>query len=85
MTNQDDERIPMTVLREKFSSQLDAQLLASVRNYAQVNGRQLQSVLEEALSEYLERHLKDRPRAHVMEALGISMDEFDVLYQDLAK
>jgi hypothetical protein len=75
----------MTVLREKFSSQLDAQLLASVRGYAQSHGRQLQSVLEEALTEYLDRHLTDRPRSHVMEALGLSMGEFDALYQELAK
>ena len=75
----------MTVIREKFSSQLDAQLLASVRRYAQSNGRQFQSVLEQALTEYLDRHLTDRPRTHVMEALGMSMAEFDVLYQELAK
>lgn len=75
----------MTVQREKFSSQLDPELLAAVRSYAQGNGRQFQSVLEQALSEFLERHLANRPRAHVMEALGLSIDEFTELYEKLAR
>ena len=75
----------MTVQREKFSSQLDPELLNAVREYAQNNGRQFQSVLEQALSEYLDRHLVDRPRTHVMEALGLSMDEFTELYEKLAQ
>lgn len=75
----------MSLTKEKFSSQLDAELLAAVRQFAQINGRQLQSVLEQALAEYLDRHLTDRPRSHVMEALGMSMNEFDALYQELAK
>jgi len=75
----------MTVQREKFSSQLDPDLLSAVREYAQNNGRQFQSVLEQALSEYLDRHLTARPRTHVMEALGLSINEFDDLYQKLAQ
>ena len=75
----------MTTKREKFSSQADEELLAAVRNLAQSQGRQFQSILEEALSEYLERHQNQRPRAHVMEAFGLSMEEFDDLYQKLAQ
>ena len=74
----------MTAKREKFSSQADEELLAAVRNLAQSEGRQFQSILEEALTEYLERHQNERPRTHVMEAFGLSMDEFDDLYQKLA-
>ena len=74
----------MTTKREKFSSQADEELLAAVRNLAQSEGRQFQSILEEALTEYLERHQNERPRTHVMEAFGLSMDEFDDLYQKLA-
>ena len=77
--------IIMTVQREKFSSQLDPELLTAVRDHAQRNGRQFQSVLEQALSEYLDRHLANRPRTHVMEALGLSMDEFTELYEKLAQ
>ncbi len=75
----------MTAQREKFSSQLDPELLNAVRDHAQNNGRQFQSVLEQALSEYLDRHLANRPRTHVMEALGLSMDEFAELYEKLAQ
>ena len=75
----------MVIKREKFSSQADEKILADVRALAQSQGRQFQSILEEALIEYLERHQTERPRAHVMEAFGLSMDEFDDLYQKLAQ
>lgn len=42
-------------------------------------------MLEEALFEYLERHQSERPRAHVLDAFGLSMQEFDELYKNLAK
>jgi predicted transcriptional regulator len=74
----------MTVMREKFSSQADPKLLAKVREIAEKEGRQFQSVLEEALAEYLDRHQKQKPRTHVMEALGLSIEEYDELYQKLA-
>jgi len=63
----------MTTKREKFSSQADEEILASARNLAQSQGRQFQSILEDALAEYVERHQTERPRAHVMEAFGLSM------------
>jgi predicted transcriptional regulator len=75
----------MTTKREKFSSQADEEILASARHLAQSQGRQFQSILEDALAEYVERHQTERPRAHVMEAFGLSMDEFDELYQKLAQ
>jgi predicted transcriptional regulator len=75
----------MTTKREKFSSQADEEILASARNLAQSQGRQFQSILEDALAEYVERHQTERPRAHVMETFGLSMDEFDELYQKLAQ
>ena len=75
----------MVVKREKFSSQADEQILADSRALAQAQGRQFQSILEEALTEYLERHQSERPKAHVMEAFGLSMDEFADLYQKLAQ
>jgi hypothetical protein len=75
----------MAPVRVKFSSQADPQLLARIRSLAANQGRQFQSVLEQALLEYLERNQSDRPRAHVLEAFGMSMEEFDQLYQKLAK
>ena len=75
----------MVTKREKFSSQADEQVLADARALARSQGRQLQSIVEEALTEYLERHQTERPRTHVMEAFGLSMVEFDDLYQKLAQ
>ncbi len=75
----------MATAREKFSSQADPKILAKARSLAEKEGRQFQSILEDALSEYLERHQSVRPRAHVMEALGLSIKEFDELYKELAK
>lgn len=75
----------MTVQREKFSSQLNPEILAQVRDYAAAHGRQFQSVLEQSLIEFLDRHQTNRPRTHVMEALGLSLEEFDELYQKLAQ
>ncbi len=85
MMYQDPSGGTMAPVREKFSSQADPHLLAEVRNIAVKEGRAFQSVLEEALTEYLERHQTERPRAHVLEAFGMSMEEFDDLYQKLAK
>jgi hypothetical protein len=75
----------MAIIREKFSSQADPKVLAKVRQVAEKEGRQFQSILEDALTEYLERHKTERPRAHVLESLGVSMREFDELYKNLAK
>jgi len=83
--NLDRSEVAMVTKREKFSSQVDELILADARALAHSQGRQFQAILEEALTEYLERHQTEHPRAHVMEAFGLSMDEFDDLYQKLAQ
>ena len=75
----------MALARKKFSSQLDPAILAAAKAAAQSEGRQFQSLLEEALSQYLERTQGSRPRAHVLESFGMSLTQFDHLYQQLAK
>jgi len=75
----------MSTAREKFSSQMDPTLLAAARKAAEDQGRQFQSILEEALAQYLERNQSVRPRSHVLEAFGLSLKEFDELYAELAK
>ena len=75
----------MAKAREKFSSQADPELLAGLRGIAGTEGRQFQAVLEDAMRDYIERHTKDRPRRHVLEALGESLEDFDDLYRELAK
>jgi len=73
------------VVREKFSSQAAPEVLAALRQIAESEGRQFQTVLDEALRDYIERHQKERPRRHVMATFAASLEEFDSLYLELAK
>lgn len=71
--------------REKFATQVNSEILAAVRSLAQSEGRQLQSLVEEALADLIEKRRQDRPRAHVMAAYQASHDKFGVLYKKLAE
>lgn len=73
------------ISREKFSSQAAPDVLNALRTIAEIEGRQFQAVLDEALREYIERKEKGRPRAGVVEAFSQSLSEFDALYRELAK
>ena len=52
---------------------------------AHEEGRQIQSILDEALREYIENKRNVKPRTHVMAALFSSMTEHDALYEALSK
>jgi hypothetical protein len=71
--------------REKFSSQAAPDVLASLRQIAESQGRQFQAVLDEALRDYIDRQQRKHPRRHVMQSFAYSLDEFDSLYRELAK
>ncbi len=55
----------MTIKREKFSSQADAELLATLRELAKKDGRHFQAVLEDAIRDYIENRTHEKPRAAV--------------------
>jgi predicted transcriptional regulator len=74
----------MRALR-KFSSQADPEVLEAMQEIADREGRQLQSVLGEALREYLARKQGQAPRRNVLEAFHESLKERDELYRALAK
>ena len=57
----------------------------ALRQIAENQGRQFQSVLDEALRDYIDRQQKERPRRHAMAAFASSLEEFDSLYRELAK
>jgi hypothetical protein len=71
--------------REKFATQVDPTILATVRTLAQREGRQLQTLVEEALSDLIEKRRQGRPRAHVMAAYQASHQVYEGLYQRLAR
>ncbi len=73
------------VIRQKFATQVDAETLSQVRRLAEAEGRQLQSLIEEALADLLEKRRQTRPREHVMAAYQRSHDTYGELYKKLAK
>ena len=74
-----------TASREKFSSQAAPDVLAALRQIAESQGRQFQSVLDDALRDYIDRQQKERPRRHVKVSFASGLEEFDSLYRELAK
>ncbi len=71
--------------KQKFATQVDPDLLARTRAIAAAEGRQLQSVVEEALTDLVEKKSKARPRAHVMAHYEASVAQFGPLYDRLSK
>jgi hypothetical protein len=74
----------MTALR-KFSSQGDPEVLKGLQEIATREGRQFQSVLGDAMREYLARKHQQTPRRNVLEAFHETLKEREELYRSLAK
>ena len=72
-------------IREKFATQVNSRTLAAVRRIAEKEGRQLQSIVEEALTDLLEKRRLGKPRSHVMSAYQRSHGPFGELYKKLAR
>jgi hypothetical protein len=72
-------------VREKFATQVDANILHAIRDIAQQEGRQIQALVDEALADLIEKHKQGRPRAHVMAAYQASHEKFAPLYKKLAE
>ena len=75
----------MAIIREKFATQVNAKTLAAVRRLAEKEGRQLQALVDEALTDLIEKRRLDRPRAHVMDAYQRSHARYGELYKKLAQ
>ncbi len=71
--------------RVKFATQVDSEVLEAVRNLAAEEGRQLQALVDEALTDLLEKRNQSRPRSHVMAAYQASHEKFSGLYKKLAE
>ncbi|MGQ0585302.1 MAG: hypothetical protein ACT4O6_25465 [Reyranella sp.] len=72
-------------MRKKFTVKVEAKTLAAVRRLAESEGRQLQSLLDEALTDLVEKRRLERPRAHVMDAYQRSHVRYGELYKKLAR
>jgi len=71
--------------REKFATQVNSEILASLRDLARSEGLQLQALVDEALADLIEKRKQNRPRAHVLAAYQASHENVGPLYQNLAK
>lgn len=74
-----------TKAREKFATQVNSEILTTVRAIAQSEGRQLQALIDEALADLIEKRRQGRPRPHVMTAYQASHEKFGTLYKKLAE
>lgn len=74
----------MTIPREKIVARIDRDLLTAIRRIAEKEGRPLQSIVEDALGAYVEKHDKSRPRTDVMSAYESSLERFGSLYETLS-
>ena len=75
----------MSLQREKFSTQMDAKLLSDLRRVAKQEGRQLQSLIEEAVERLLVEKDKLRPNADVVSKAQAAMDKYSDALEYLAK
>jgi hypothetical protein len=75
----------MSTAKEKFATQVTSQILAEVRAIAHSEGRQLQALVDEALTDLIEKRKNTRPRAHVMRAYDATHEKYAELYAKLAK
>ena len=74
----------MSPVREKFATQVNSEVLSSVRKIAQHEGRQIQALVDEALADLIEKR-KNLRRAHVMSTYIASHEKYGELYRKLAK
>jgi hypothetical protein len=75
----------MATTREKFATQVDSEILTTIRNLAHQEGRQLQALVEEALFDLIENQKNARPRPLVMGAYLASHEKYGSLYKKLAE
>lgn len=72
-------------VKQRFAAQVDPELLATARAIAAAEGRQFQSIVEEALLDFVEKRKTPCPRAHVMAQYQASVNRNAELYERLAK
>ena len=75
----------MSQSREKFATQVNSKILRDVRALAEEEGRQLQALVDEALTDLIEKHKNAKPRSHVMGAYLASHEKYGPLYKKLAQ
>ena len=75
----------MVATRQKFSSQVNPELLEGMREIARKEGRQFQAVLEEAMAGYIEGKTRGNVRPEVMAHYRASLERNRLLAELLAQ
>ncbi|MEN0652482.1 MULTISPECIES: hypothetical protein [Hyphobacterium] len=70
---------------EKFATQLDSALLADLRGLAKAEGRQIQSLVEEAVSKLIAERRDQQPRKEVMDAYERARTRYASVFKKLAE
>ena len=79
--NQTDNQLE----KQKFASQANPEILGLIKSIAKEEGRELQSVLDEAMRDFIAKKKEEKPRRQVLSLLDESIGEFDYLYSKLAE
>jgi len=75
----------MSAKSEKFATVVDPDKIAAVRTIAKDEGRQLRALVDEALSDLIEKRKHSQPRAHVLAAHTASIKQHGPVYKKLAE
>ena len=74
-----------SILLSKFSSQANPEILNTLRQIAEVEGKKFHAVLDEAFRDFLNTKGASTPNRQVMTSFAQSLHEFEDLYKELAK
>jgi hypothetical protein len=74
----------MPPVRKKFTTQVDPEVLSALRALAKREGRQIQVLVDEALSDLIAKRKNGRPRRNVMDAYRASRKIYGEVYRKLA-
>ena len=69
----------------KFSSQANPEILNTLHQIADIEGKKFHAVLDEAFRDYLSKKGISTPNRQVMASFAQSLHEFEDLYKELAK
>lgn len=73
------------IMKEKFATQINTKLITAIREIAEVEGKQIQILIDEALNDLVNKRKNNKPRDHVMLAYQASHKSFGKLYKKLAQ
>ncbi len=68
-----------------LSAEVDGSILDQVQSIATTEGRQIEALVEEALSDLVEKRRGSGVRPHVMEHFKTSLERYDLLYRRLSE